>query len=150
MKPEKMKGFLYVPPNGAPVLAYARTLVTLALPVGVRADDPRQPERASAVKKAAEGAPGPGLFHARVVLDSTAPARPAKPGGRVRFKVSRGRRAHGVQDEITSMTTRAKREGKRLTQREVKASREARALADALRAHVLPATTTTTTQETAP
>jgi hypothetical protein len=125
---EVMKGYLYVLTEGAPVFVYARGLATIALSVGVRGDDKRNPDRAAKVRAAAEGAV-PGLYRATCTLDGTV------------WTVARGKRIRGsVLDEIGRHAAVARRRtpGKFLTTRELTAARLARATADALRAHVLP------------
>lgn len=142
MKPETMRGYLYVPQGEAPpMLVYARVLTGVALGIVVEGDTARMPERARAVTQAVHGKPV-GLYHARVALDTAAPALATT--GRVRFKVSCGRRVKaGPAEEVAVLTARVKtrrQPGKRQDPKRLRSAREARALVDALRTHVLPLT----------
>lgn len=141
---EVMKGYLYVPASeAAPMLVYARSLHTVAMAIAVAADSLRAPERAEAVRKAAAGK-APGLYHARVVLDPGGPAVPRPGGIRVRFKVTCARRVKaGPAEEVAVLTARVKarrKPGKRQDPRRMRSAREARALVDGLRGHVMPLT----------
>lgn len=129
MKVETLKGYLHIPAAGTPVVAYAKGVATVAEAAAVRGDDRRQKDRAAAVKAAAEGAQ-PGLYHARVIVSRADHT----------WKVERARPVASLSDEIRRLDAQARRkDGKVVTEREVKRSRHARALADALRANVLGA-----------
>jgi hypothetical protein len=129
MRETKMKGYLYVPASGAPILAFARTLATTAIPVGIRGSERRDP-RAVAVCNAGRGA-APGVYKAHVTM---------REGTVEGFAVTRGPAMRGaVLDEIGRLAAIARRrpEGRVLKASEATAARTARALADALRSYIL-------------
>lgn len=143
---EQMRGYLYVPAVGAAMLVYARNLTSVALTIALTSDDPDHPERGRAVHKAVVGKPA-GLYRARVVLDRLAPPVPRAPSKRARFRVTCGRRvSSGPATEIAALTARVKAlkaPGKaRAAAKRLRTVREARALVDALRVHVLHLTAT--------
>lgn len=133
-----IRGYLYVPETGAEnaVALWVRSHATIAVARRVEAKDKRHPPTAAAVKKAAEGAL-PGLYRAKVRLDPNAWKLED------RLVVTRGSKVKaGVLAEITRLSgeARAMRETRRrITPREVREARIARATTDALRGLLQPA-----------
>lgn len=143
---EKHKGYVFVPAGGPPVAVYARVLTALAVPVTVTADERQEAVEAAVRNKA------PGLYRALVVVDPGGPVLPAPTGRRARWKVRVGRAVRGgASAEIEALTKReaTERKGKPGAAK-MRRVREARALVDLLRTHVLPRTMTGTVEGVAP
>ena len=136
---ETLKGYIYKPATGTPVLVYARPFPGITMGLTVREDGPALDLVAV---KAAVATRAPGLYQARVVLDAglagtltvTARARPVEVGAEVRRLVAlaaRPKRRKGTKARRPATTPR------------MHAIRAARALVDALRREVLPLTNPT-------